>query len=540
MRKSILSRFLISNILWVLFTTCLIAALGLTRTFGTAYINDITLQIEGRVFDRIGFYIFMAVFLQLWFYFIRWAIGVICWYLSEKLAYELRVKIISHLNKIPFIKYESLSVGDIQSLVRNDTTAASNFIYAVLYKMIGNASIFVAAGWYMATIDVGGTIAVIVLSLFLGVVNHFINKRIRAYELESRNLLGQISSIAIKCLEMFDTIKLYVSSGFMLNKFAKSRDTYNDAIMGSVRLKAKSTVIMGITQHALLLGTCILLGHRAIQRQDVSIGEMLVFIALLNQVQIAVTTAFNYMSDLMSSYAAFDRIEEKLSIPVEDDTGVTVWDITKLDFENVSFSYNSEKKIIDNMHLSLEKGKLYKIAGESGSGKSTLLKILLGLYKSDVMDIVINGERVDNLRLQDVSTFVPSNPELFNMSILENLQMGEVAVSLERCRTLAEELGILAWIEALEDGFGYIISNSAGNLSGGQKQLIAIARAILHDSQIIVLDEPFSALDEGMEKRLVNVLKKCRDRIIIFTSHRDSVIFEDDIFGVYTLATANH
>ena len=189
-------------------------------------------------------------------------------------------------------------------------------------------------------------------------------------------------------------------------------------------------------------------------------------------------------------------------------------------FEELSYRYESDtENIIDHKQLELQKGKVYQLIGESGSGKTTLLKLILGLYHSDTAKIYQDDRRVASIRSQ--IGYVPANPSLFNASIYDNIAMGQ-DISRERCMELADELGIKEWITSLPEGLDHMIDKNAENVSGGQKQAIAVLRALVHDHPVLILDEPFSALDQQRAGKLSELMQKyCRKKIVLLTTHRD-------------------
>lgn len=522
MKKNLLIDFIKRNAAWFLLAIMLMISLSISRTQGTTYINDITRQIENGTFEGVLYFVVLAVILQVFFYLFRWIVAIVCKKMDEKFAFELRVKLVEHLKKIPLETYESFSIGDLQSLIRNDTAKASVSIYIIFSRMISNFFIIIVTGLYMMTMDMIGSIIVIATSLLLGYINHLINKRVKTHEFEVRKSLGKVSQIVITCFELFDSIKLYKASEYILKKHSNERDRYIDATMGSVRLKAAGEIIVTLMHRIVLLGTCILLCYRAVSYQTLSIGEVLVFIALLDQVHIAISTIFVWMSTLMTSFASFDRIYDVLSVPEAKsrDEDNLVCQIQRVEFDHITYGYVDNENIINDRTLNLEMGKIYQISGESGSGKSTFLKLLLGLYFSESMMVQVDGQLMDYNCLQSLSSFVPSDPVQFNMSIFENLRLADINADKDKYRHAAMQLGIWDWIESFDDGLHHIIQNNSENLSGGQKQLLSILQAIVSNRPIIIMDEPFSALDESMETNLVKLLQNCNDKIVVFTSHR--------------------
>lgn len=518
-----IQEYILKHIPHIIFILIISLLLGFFRMYGTAYIEYLTDAIELGRTDTLGGLIFIACFFQAMFYFLRWVVAVTAARFDEQVAFNIRVRLLDHINHISFVDYERLNTGNIQSIIRTDSQKASKYMYIVFSRILPNIFILLFSYIYMFTIDSKGTMFIIFVSILLGFINFHINKKIKEYEFESRKASGFINDIILKTCEIFDTIKVYQASDYILNQYNKRRNEFNQATLKSASIRAGNDMVLSLVNDVTLFTTSILLAFKAIDGHS-SVGEVLAYIALLTQVSVCVTTILAWMSSLANAKASMQRINDLFAIKLsEDSCDTNVYDVTSVQIRDINYSYDDKAQIIKDLNLNLDKGNVYQIIGESGSGKTTLIKILMGFYRCKGMDILINSsKKVDSL--QALIGYVPANPNLFNASIFDNIALGNENITSQQCYSIAKEIGIDNWLSSLPSGLEYVIDKNASNISGGQKQAIAILRVLVSNYPIIIMDEPFSALDKQKESNLNSILDQIKkDKIIIFTSHRECI-----------------
>ncbi|MGL4874460.1 MAG: ATP-binding cassette domain-containing protein [Clostridium sp.] len=514
--------YILKHIPHIIFILIISFLLSFFRVYGTAYIEYLTEAIELKKMDILRNLIFTACFFQAMFYFLRWIVAVTAARFDEQVAFNIRIRLLHHVNHISLVDYEGLNAGNIQSIIRIDSQKASKYMYIVFSRILPNIFILLFSYIYMSTIDNKGTIFIVFINLFLGFVNFQINKKIKHYEFESRKIVGVISGIILKVCEAFDTIKVYQASNYILNQYSKKREEFNKVVLKSTAIKAGNDMILSLVNNVTLFVTSIILAFKAI-KGDSSIGEVLAYISLLAQSSICVTTILTWMSSLANAKASMERINSLFSIRLSEENYNNTYNINNVKISKVNYSYNDRTKIIRDLNLNLDKGNIYQIIGESGSGKTTLIKILMGFYECEEMEILINNSN-KIASLQRLIGYVPANPNLFNASIFDNIALGDKNITHEKCYSLAREIGIDTWLESLPKGLTHVVDKNASNISGGQKQAIAILRVLVSNYPIIIMDEPFSALDKQKEVNLSNILSKIKkNKIVIFTSHRECI-----------------
>ena len=520
-KNPILRNFLLGNIPWIILIFLITIATGLTRAIGASYVQSITDLLSTGAFEGLMSFVTVGFIFMFLAYFTRWLGAVLCLYLTEKLARETRLKLIKHLSKIPFLSYEKYTSGQLQSILRNDVSLASELLYNLFSRILNNISLFIFSIYFMMKVHFTISFIIMVAIIGMAVINQWILSKLKEPQKEIRKSLGNLTDMVENSFLSIDTIKTYSAKDYILSFFSQERERYNELEMTTIKIDAGRLTLSNFANNLFIYVSLFYLGYQCI-KGNLSIGEVLVFIYLIKQILIPVEVIFRWMLRIVSSNVAWSRVYEILEIKEgQEFYSSHDFEINNFSIENINYSYDEESNIIENRSIHIKKEDIGFISGESGSGKTTLLKILLGLYQSKTAKYSINdGENSIN-SLRGLSAYAPSDFQLFNMSIYENLTLGNDEITKDDCIEILSKLGFGDWIQSLPHGLDTVLTEGAQNLSGGQKQVINNARAILQEKEIIILDEPFSALDVEKEKRLATLINENKQkRIFIFTSHR--------------------
>lgn len=514
--KIFISRFLRSN-LHVLLLCIIVNLLSrYSRTSGAAYL--------GYMADAIGTHrIYMipklgatGAVIMVTFYVLRWLSTIIGNYMSQKLAFDVRKSLLSHLSKISFLTYEQKGAGDLQSAIANDALEASHIINIVCSTILNQLTLFIFSAAYMATINIETTLVTVTLAIVMALVNAGLLKKVKSEKYESRRSAGKLTEVLRSAFTAADTIKTYDAADYAAHCLEKQRDIYNKKMLNCTLLDAIRITIYSLADNLTLYGSMIYLGYIGI-KGDISVADAVVLIYLIKQMLMPISVVFRQMFNLASNGAAWERIENIFKITA-DDTKKEQPLCDSFNISGLTFSYDDQNIMFDNMEeIHLKYGNTYWFQGSSGSGKTTLLKLLMGLYKNDT--IKINGNI--NAGLDGMCAYCSAKFELFPLSIYENIALGDETITKEQCCNIIEKMGFGKWLSSLPMQIDTPVVNGGANLSGGQKQAIANARALLSTKKIVILDEPFSALDTAHEEALCKVLtEEKKNKIIIITSHR--------------------
>jgi len=532
-------QFLRKNIWGIIGVMTLSAFSALGRIGGVSFVETITDTIQAGFPNGIWDFLMVVLIasaIMTSFYVTRVLVQVVAAKIGERMAVETRVRIVKHLAKIPFIKYEKYSTGELQSVYRNDIGIASGMVDTVFYALFGSAVLLVFQAVLMISLNPAAGIIVISFSVGLSVVNQFVAKLYKRFQAVERKAVGELTAVVEGVGQGMDTIKTYKARDYVMNSFLKIKRVYNKSTFNSQKVDSASNALYDLVSEGFFLGVVIYIGAAGINGY-MTLGQILAFIAVYRDF----TTPMRNILGCTRRYAresiAWKRVYELLEVPMQDNQSGETADnayqsIDTLDIQNISFAYDENEDILHDFSISLKKGQSHVLIGESGCGKTTFLKIMTGLYDAPYGELLVDGRIADREKLFKSAVYVSSNNPLFTMSIYDNITLGDSRITREMCDALARELGIGDWLDSLPDGLDTEISENAKNISGGQQQTINNMRALLSGSAVIILDEPNSALDKDKETRLSKAIERMKhDKIILITSHRaDMIAFCDAVF----------
>jgi len=262
--------------------------------------------------------------------------------------------------------------------------------------------------------------------------------------------------------------------------------------------------------------------------KELTPGELFSFYAIIGYFTGPISGLISSNKTIQNALIAADRLFEVLDLETEISENCYSLDTTTIEhirFNEVTFSYNNRGLVFSNLNLMFKKGEITAIVGESGSGKSTLIHLIQGLYFLNKGNILLNEQDIKYISknsLRKIISVVPQKIHLFDGNLLENIALGTLHINMEKVIHICNSLEMMAFIEALPQGFNTYLGENGATLSGGQKQRVAIARALYQDPEVLILDEATSSLDSQSDAALqktISTLKK-KDKTIILISHR--------------------
>lgn len=509
----------------VLVFVCLLLNMvsGISKSVGAIYLQRITDALESNIIEGLVYLILFGGVLTFAAYILRWLGAIVPRYMMEKFSYETRVSLLDHLAKIPFLTYEGYPLGELQSLIQNDTVMAGQIFFILLSRILNNIFLFIFSIWVMAYTDLRATVVAVTIVLCATAINQLILSKMKKHEKAARHSLGKMTQSLESTFSAIETVKTHGIKEFVQANYLHNQQEFCVNKLKSAEVNAVRGLWFIFIENICLYGSVIYLGYMGIKGL-LTIGEVLMFIYLIKQIIMPVEVIFRWMSTLVVSSASWERIVHKLDSEVEKTSAVNgsrTSQVDKVKIKNLSFAYDKSEPILTNLNLSFEKGKITGIFGSSGTGKTTLLKILSGLYYCPEAEYEINGKRIDSLKRH--MTYATLEKSIFPMTIYENITLGDKQITRDDVKGMLFEQGFESWIATLPHGIDTLVVN--GGISGGQKQAISTSRALLSHREMVILDEPFSALDVGKARCLMDKLKKEKeDRVIIITSHRGDMV----------------
>ena len=459
----------------------------------------------------------------------------------NQFAENLRKRISSKINNLPLKYYDKHLSGDILSRTTNDidtiaqsmNQAFENLLSSII-MIIGTIIMMFITNWIMA-------LTTMLSCIFGMLLTNLILRKSQKYFVSRQKELGELNNHIEETYSNMRIVKSYNGKRQAVNKFEKLNKKVYQANRKSQFLSGLLQPLMEFIGNFGYVAVCIV-GAILTFNNTTSFGVIIAFIAYVELFTSSFTQIAQSVNFLQSTVAASYRVFEFLdarevskennlieSLDKDDVKG-------KIEFENVNFKYHeNDLLIIKDLTTCIEPGKKVAIIGPIGAGKTTLMKLLLKFYEVDSGDIKIDGISLKNLKRENVHkicTMLFQEPWLFNGTIRENIVYNRENISDDKIKEICNELGLNEFIDNLPNGLDTRISDKY-NVSVGQKQLIAIARGMIEDAPILILDEATSNLDLVTEKMVQKVFDKlAKNKTIIMISHRlesikdfDTIIF---------------
>lgn len=441
-------------------------------------------------------------------------------YSTEYLNYFRTLMLDAALRKN--IKFFKMNDEDFTNRILHDTTILSYDISIGFPMLILNVlRIGVVVGLMLFMSPVLTIFPILIVPIYTFTF-HKIDKKIRAASNKERTLFTKVSETVSEYLHGVIQIKINRKEKFFLDNFGRTIDEYTQSAKEIKKYTAISYGVGGFIR-TLLPISVLIFGAILIIRGKLLLGYLFAFYSYLDYLYEPMKNLSDWYTGLNVSIGMSDRVLNFLEYDLEEDTGLKIKGIKTLEFKDVSFTYDGKKQVLNNMNFKLESGDIVGIIGPSGSGKSTIIDIILKIWDTYSGEVLIN-----EVELKDINrasyyehlSLVEQEPFIFRDTILRNIQFEDNKIN-EKVLKMSE---ISEMVENKKDKLNHSLTTRGGNLSGGEKQRIALARALYTDADILILDEFTSALDNETEEKIVKNIEKLRDegKIVIIITHRKS------------------
>ncbi|QUW23486.1 ABC transporter ATP-binding protein [Sporosarcina sp. Marseille-Q4063] len=462
-------------------------------------------------------------------------------YVSNKILYDIRENLYSHLQKLSLRYYSNTRAGEVISRVINDVEQTRNFVMIGLMNVwLDLATILIAVG-IMLTMDIPLTIVTLLAFPFYGYsVKHFFGK-LRILTRKRSQALADVQSYLHERVSGVSVIKSFALEDVEQERFNETNGTFLEKAIDHTRWNAKAfAVVNTITDVAPLL----VIGYAGYQviNGNLSVGTMVAFIAFIERVYSPLRRLVNSSTSLTQSFASMDRVfelmEEKYDI-TDKENAVPLPEINgEIEFDNVSFSYEENgEEVLKGISFKANPGETVAFVGMSGGGKSTIVGLIPRFHDVKNGAVRIDGYDIRDIQvksLRDQIGIVLQDSILFSDSVKSNILMGKPDATDEEVIAAAVAANAHEFIQELPEGYETTVGERGVKLSGGQKQRIAIARVFLKNPPLLILDEATSALDLESEALIQDSLEVlAHERTTLVVAHRLSTITHaDKIFVV--------
>ncbi len=455
-------------------------------------------------------------------------------YVKLRLSFDLNRKIFRKLQNLPYGFFQDSSTGEHLYKISYDTEQASRFIADILPQAIAliPKSIFILFILFYMNLKIA--LLALALTPFLYVVPYYFNRRLKkVFKVWVENSQG----IFKRLQEVLSHIYLVKASG----REKQETSGYVRSLVRNIRFNLRNTRIevAGLFANSLanriILGLILFYGGYQVITGQLTFGSLSAIVIYLSQLSATQSSLAQFFQQITEGMISCGRIETLLNIPPvsieENEAREATIAKGSIEFRNVSFGYN-KRLVLANLSFTVEGGSFVGLVGPSGCGKTTIINLILRLYSPLGGEILIDGRAINKIKskgLYEQIGVVLQEPYLWNDSIKNNILYAEEGASFAQVQEAARIACIDDFIKELKDGYDTVIGENACKISEGQKQRIAIARAVIKRPKILILDEALSSVDSRKEAQVINNLRtSLKGTTIIIISHRISAIEKMD------------
>ena len=465
--------------------------------------------------------------------------GFIMAIVTNRCAKRLRTEISDKINKLPLRYFDKNSYGDVLSRVTNDVDTIAQTLNQSLGNLVSAVTLFIGALIMMFVTDVTMAITAIVASLIGFVLMGLILKNSQKYFNMQQKELGRLNGHIEEVYGGHNIVKVYNATDEKEKEFDEINDKLYTSNRKSQFLSGLMPPIMGFIGNFGYVAVCVV-GALLVMNDKITFGVIVAFMIYIRLFTNPLTQIAQAMTSLQSTGAASDRVftflEEKEMLLEKASKVLKKKDAKgNIEFKNIEFGYDDDKVIIKNFSAKAKAGNKIAIVGPTGAGKTTMVNLLMKFYDIKKGDILIDGISIHDLsreNVHDLFTMVLQDTWVFNGTINENIKYNNKNISDSKVKEVCKIVGLDHYIKTLPKGYDTVL-NEVESLSGGQKQLLTIARAMLEDKPFLILDEATSSVDTRTEELVQDAMDKLTDgKTSFIIAHRLSTIKNADLILV--------
>ncbi|MCI8859028.1 MAG: ABC transporter ATP-binding protein [Lachnospiraceae bacterium] len=508
----------------------------------TELFNGLVAKVSGGGaidFGKIGEILLFLLAIYLFSALCSFVQGIIMTGITQKVCFRFREDISKKINHMPMKYFESRTVGEVLSRITNDVDTLGQGLNQSVTQLITSVTTLIGILVMMLSISPLMTLIAFVILPVSGILIGIVVKFSQKYFIAQQKYLGKINGQVEEVYSGHNIVKAFNKEEDMLREFNETNDILFQSAWKSQFLSGMMQPIMSFVGNLGYVAVAVLGGMLAI-RGSIEVGEIQSFIQYVRQFTQPIAQVAQVSNMLQSTAAAAERVFEFLEEEEEDVAAEHPVKLAKMEgrvtFEHVQFGYDKDKIIVNDFNCQVEPGQMVAIVGPTGAGKTTMVKLLMRFYDVLQGSIKVDGHDLrefDRSDLRENFGMVLQDTWLFKGTIMENIRYGRLDATDEEVIAAAKAAHAHRFISTLPGGYQMELNEDASNVSQGQKQLLTIARAILADNPILILDEATSSVDTRTEERIqkaMNNLMKGRTSFVI--AHRLSTIKDADVILV--------
>ena len=455
----------------------------------------------------------------------------------QNTMHDLRNALQEKIRKLPVRYFDQHQYGDVLSRITNDVDTLSNALQQTLTEMIRGFLMMVLAITMMVRIHLLMTCIVLIIIPSSLLITRCIVKCSQQKFQAQQDALGDLNGAITEMYGGYREILLFNKQKQAIEKFENINETlYRNAFQAQFMSSIISPCISLVTY--IIIGTIGFMGSLAVLNGTLLVGELQAFVRYIWQVNDPISQVSHLSSQIQSAFAAMHRISEILNeteeVPIDHPQSLKEVK-GHVVFDHLCFGYQ-EKEVLHDLNIDIQSGQMVAIVGPTGSGKTTLVSLLLRFYDVTSGSIRIDGvdiRQIPREELRSMFGMVLQDTWLFHGTIYDNIRYGRLDASKDEVIEAAKQANVDHFIRTLPDGYDMVVNEEANNISQGEKQLLTIARAMLKNPQIMILDEATSSVDTRLERRLQDAMQKVmKGRTSFIIAHRLSTIRKADLILV--------
>ena len=495
--------------------------------------------IGGIDFTYIGKILLFCLGLYLLSVLFNFTQGIIMTGVTQKLCYKMRKDVSEKINRMPLKYFESRTYGEVLSRITNDIDTMGNGLNQSITQLITSVSTVIGVFIMMLTISPLMTmIAIIILPISVALMGIIIKKSQRFFK-QQQEYVGHINGQVEEVYGGHTVIKAFNKEETTLKEFHETNEVLYKSAWKAQFFSGLMQPVMMFVGNLGYVGVAISGAALAI-RGTITIGDIQAFIQYVKNFSQPITQIAQVINQVQSMAAASERVFEFLGEEEEDQFAANPVKLDtirgEVEFRHVHFGYREDQTIINDFSAKVKPGQKIAIVGPTGAGKTTIVKLLMRFYDVGSGEILVDGHNVKDFNRRDLREafgMVLQDTWLYKDTIMENIRYGRLDATDEEVIEAAKAAHANHFIETLPGGYNMELNEDASNVSQGQKQLLTIARAILADNPILILDEATSSVDTRTEQQIqkaMDNLMKGRTSFVI--AHRLSTIKDADLILV--------
>lgn len=461
-------------------------------------------------------------------------------WIGEKIVGSIREDLYNHLQDLSIEFYNKRNTGDIMARVTHDVNALSDLVSTGFVHLLNDFFTLLGIIIIMLFLNLKLALVSFITFPFIFFTVRFLGKRMRDAYKDVREKLAELNADVEENLSGIRLIQA-------LNREAQNTGEFNKLSWQNLKanLAAASyfALLFPVMELSKVLGEALVLayGGFAVVQGTITIGVIVAFMGYVRRFFAPLADLSQVYNTYQAAGAALDRIYEYMAEEISIKEGKNAVEIDdnfkgEINFSNVSFSYNDDEKVIKNLDLKIEAGEIFALVGSTGAGKTTIVKLLTRLYDVDQGNIYLddfNLKEISIKSLRKTISVVPQNVFLFDNTIKENIRYGNPDISDDKIIEICKKINAHNFITGLPKGYESKVGEGGVKLSGGQKQLVSFARAMVTDPDILILDEATSSVDAYTEVLIQQAMDELlKDRTVLMIAHRFATLNKANRIGV--------